>query len=191
MRFDKIVMSRKTARKSQGSTFTSFGLPGAFYKKRRSRADAVQDQLSTADQLVDLNTLEILKAQSAENFTYRCVDCCHNPKVCLKAFITPCLMNGEIAIEIGSGSYEKHCNLFFLSPFFIGSYYSVGKNKVIYRSQHSIPGLNSDDYCLSCVCPCFVIAQLRNQLDCEKFERERLLNLIARALKKGEDIERK
>ena len=187
---DETIIDKASSRKRNSNTpgRSSYG-----FGRRRSRARALQDQqykLFTADNLLQLGAVKLLNEQSADTFTYRCIDCCHNPKVCVKATINPCAMNGNIAAELGTGEYNEHCRLCLLSPFFYGSYWSVGKNKIYYRTKHSIPGLASDDYVLSCVCPCCIIAQLQNQLDAEKFEREKVLLLLARALQHGDEISR-
>ena len=138
---------------------------------------------------------KLLENQSAETFTFRCVDCCYDPNVFVQAMITPCLMNGKISQELGNGSEAENCYLCLLSPCFIGSYLSVGKNKIMYRKKHSIPGLKSDDYVLSCVFPWCIIMQLRNQLDEDQQERSKADNvntkIIPVPVTGGESIVRK
>jgi len=160
------------------------------FARKQSRANATEQQnkLFAVDNLLQLGAGKLLSAQSDGTFTYRCIDCCHNPRVCARATVTPCVVNGEIAADLGTGDSTEHCRLCLLSPCFIGSYWSVGKNKIRYRTKHSIPGLSSDDYVLSCVCPCCIIAQLKNQLDAEKSERDQVLLLLARALQHGDEI---
>lgn len=120
---------------------------------------------------------KVLARQSSDTFTFRCIDCCHNPEVCIKALVAPCILNGAIAEQIGAGKYDDNCLLCLLSPCFIGSYWSVGRNKVFYRKLHGINGLVSDDYLASCFCPWFIIMQLRNQINEEKYEQNQLIQL--------------
>jgi len=62
----------------------------------------------------------------------------------------------------GIGQPVKHGLLCLLSPLGIGSYYSVGKSKTVYRNQNNIPGLVSDDFCVGCMYPWCTIIQIRN-----------------------------
>ena len=134
----------------------------------------------------------LLELQSANDFTFRCVDCCYSPATCIKAMLLPCILNGEIAEEIGSGKYGENCYLCLFTPCFVGAYKSVGRNKIFYRTKHSIPGLASDDYILSCVFPWCIIAQLKNQINEEKLERRKALLMKTKvlAMAQGEKIDR-
>ena len=155
-------------------------------KRRSSRGPSVYYSKGVAryeqKQSIKRDLTKVLARQSSETFTFRCIDCCHNPEVCVKALVVPCFLNAAISKQIGAGRYDDNCYLCLLSPCFIGSYWSVGRNKVFYRKLHGINGLVSDDYLLSCFCPWFIIMQLRNQINEEKFEQKQLLDLQKKLL---------
>lgn len=66
--------------------------------------------LAEKRQIIESDTQRLLVIQREGQFTFRCVDCLFDSKICLRSFITPCIVNGEIAEELGMFCYNFNMN---------------------------------------------------------------------------------
>lgn len=144
---------------------------------RQIRKQTIHETIVTSDNrdIIQSDTRKLLIIQREGNFTYRCIDCCHSPKVCIPSFFAPCYVHAKNAKELNmEKSFAYHALMCLLAPFYIGSYFSVGKAKTLYRQSNQIPGLEPDDIATGVCCPCCSISQLRYELD-EKANEEKMV----------------
>ena len=121
----------------------------------------------------------LLQASREKQFTFRAVDFLYDIKLFISTILTPCATHTQNITDLGMGDAVMHSVYFSLSCCFIGSLYSTGLSKAMYRKKNRIPGLYTDDLFLGCICPWCIAIQLRNELNEQQVEKKQLERVTA------------
>lgn len=71
-------------------------------QKRKDKVHLVDitSETETRD-IIESDAQKLLVIQREGHFTFRCIDCLHNPKLLLQSMIFPCIVHGKNAEDLG------------------------------------------------------------------------------------------